>query len=472
MTASIRIITLVALAAAGIGVAADALADEGPTKITLHPAAAPTPALKHQLLPPFMDRTPGNAAVFYGKVKSEQNSYFNSKEWREKIDHWGEATLEELRREEARVTLGRDFLTAAARCEWCDWQLPVRTAPYAYILLPEAQELRSFYRLLKAHARIAMARGDLMEAIDILQESFAMGRHAAAGPTLVNGLVGIAICHNSLLDVRELVQQPGAPNLYWALTTLPQPLVDFRGGLETEALMLPLTLAEVRDLDDVQLTADEWRSRLLQVMQEVHKLEDGADWQPTEDYLDQAVARVLPHARQALIDRGADRDAVEAMAEAQVVLVDWMDRYRRHVDDLVAAWHLDDYAEAIRRIEAAEARSRLEWDDGRDVMQLVKLTPGFRATRNAQVRTQRQLAALRVIEALRMSAAAHDGRLPEQLSDIAEVPIPADPVTGQPFGYRLEGETAHLSGPPLPFASLDYEITMSAAVAGDDHSPK
>lgn len=472
MTAPLRIITLVALTAAGIGAAADALADEGPTKITLHPAAAPTPALKYQLLPPFMDRTPGNAAVFYGKVKAEKNAYFRSEEWAEKIGRWVDAPLEELRREEARVSFGRDFLTTAARCEWCDWQLPVRTAPYAYILLPEAQELRFFHRILRAHVRTAMARGDLKEAIEILQENFAMGRHAAAGPTLVNGLVGNAICENSLLDVRELIQQPGAPNLYWALTTLPRPLVDFRGGLETEALMLPLTLAEVRDLGDVQLTADEWRSRLLRVLQEVHKLADDADWQPTEDYLDQAVARVLPHARQALMDRGVNREAVDAMAEAQVVLVDWMDRYRRHVDDLVAAWHLEDYAEAMQWIEAAEARARQEWNEGRDVMQLVKLTPGFRATRNALVRTQRQLAALRVVEALRMYAASHEGRLPEQLSDVTEVPIPADPVTGQSFEYRLEGGTAHLSGPSLPFASLHYEITMSAAVADDDHSPK
>lgn len=35
------------------------------TKVVLHPAAAPSPALKYQLLPPLRDRHPGNAAIQY-----------------------------------------------------------------------------------------------------------------------------------------------------------------------------------------------------------------------------------------------------------------------------------------------------------------------------------------------------------------------------------------------------------------------
>ena len=34
--------------------------------------------------------------------------------------------------------------------------------------------------------------------------------------------------------VLELIQQPGSPNLYWALSELPRPIVDFRAAYEAE----------------------------------------------------------------------------------------------------------------------------------------------------------------------------------------------------------------------------------------------
>jgi hypothetical protein len=59
-------------------------------------------------------------------------------------------------------------------------------------------------------------------------------------------------------------------------------------------------------------------------------------------------------------------------------------------------------------------------------------------------RLERHLAALRAVEALRIYAAAHDGKLPEKLSDITEVPVPGNPGTGQAFEYHLEGDSATL----------------------------
>ena len=43
--------------------------------------------------------------------------------------------------------------------------------------------------------------------------------------------------------VEELIQAPGSPNLYWALTDLPRPLLDLRKALQGEKL---ITDAEFR----------------------------------------------------------------------------------------------------------------------------------------------------------------------------------------------------------------------------------
>ena len=76
-------------------------------------------------------------------------------------------------------------------------------------------------------------------------------------------------------------------------------------------------------------------------------------------------------------------------------------------------------------------------------------------------RNDRRIAVLRVIEAIRIYGAAHDGNLPERLEDVSEVPIPEDPVTGLPFEYVRDGNKAILSGPTLRDFPLSYEITMN-----------
>lgn len=75
------------------------------------------------------------------------------------------------------------------------------------------------------------------------------------------------------------------------------------------------------------------------------------------------------------------------------------------------------------------------------------------------------VAALECVEAVRHYAAGHDGRLPAQLSDIADIQIPNDPATGRPFAYRMEGAKAILepSVPQggMPLHSTRYEITVA-----------
>jgi hypothetical protein len=58
---------------------------------------------------------------------------------------------------------------------------------------------------------------------------------------------------------------------------------------------------------------------------------------------------------------------------------------------------------------------------------------------------EQQIAMLRHVEALRLYAAEHGGKVPASLGDIA-VPLPDDPFTGKPFVYEADGMTAHIRG--------------------------
>jgi len=79
-------------------------------------------------------------------------------------------------------------------------------------------------------------------------------------------------------------------------------------------------------------------------------------------------------------------------------------------------------------------------------------------------RLDRHVAALQCVEALRLYAAAHDGKFPKELSTITEVPVPSDPVMQKPFVYRCTGSDAVLEAPAPEGATerhaIRYELSL------------
>ena len=63
---------------------------------------------------------------------------------------------------------------------------------------------------------------------------------------------------------------------------------------------------------------------------------------------------------------------------------------------------------------------------------------------------KRKIQALRIIEAVRHYASSHDGKFPKSLDEMKDVAIPIDPLTNQPFNWRVDEEVAMLAAPPLP----------------------
>ena len=113
-----------------------------------------------------------------------------------------------------------------ARRKTCDWNytLPEQRLDVIHLAARDAQQMRQWVRLLDLKARLEIAEGKFDEAIRTIETGLAFARHIAEGPFLINGLIGIAGAYVMLGRCDELIAQPGAPNLYWALTALPQPV--------------------------------------------------------------------------------------------------------------------------------------------------------------------------------------------------------------------------------------------------------
>jgi hypothetical protein len=440
-------------------------------RLTLHPAAEPTPALKYRLLPEVRELSPGNAAqLYYRAFSPEWLTHLRpdvAKRLRDHAEHPDKVPLKEFRWV-LNYKAARE-LDRAARRRYCDWELTERVREDALSLpLPDIQGFREFVRVLMLRTRLEMEDGAHDRVAYSLQTSFALARHMSEAPTLIHALVGVNFARQAVDEVREWVQKPNAPNLYWALSDLPRPLIDMRKPLQGERLFLDSLWPEARDM----LAAD--RPTPLpsaQVEKLVARLR-GIVWgnNKVDDRLDFAVhlAQVHPQSRRTLLARGWEPRDIDALPVIQTWFLAETVTYDRIYEDLVK-WTALPYPQALPAINRVLRRLDPEGtaplrSGGRSLAYL--LLPAVGKVLTAPALLQREVDALRCVEALRLYAAAHDGKLPAELKDITEVPVPEDPVTGKPFEYRLSDGTATLSAPAVPWAPekwpnpIKYEITL------------
>ena len=122
----------------------------------------------------------------------------------------------------------------------------------------------------------------------------------------------------------------------------------------------------------------------------------------------------------------------------------------QYPDATICYWALQELPKPLidldKQIELELANLKKQNDPLLRRQQEEQLKPGHDRVRVIGKRLQRDVAALQCIEAIRLYAAAHGGKFPNQLSDITDVPVPDNPATGKPFVYRRSGSKATLEG--------------------------
>jgi len=499
---SIRPNSICALLTLGIAVASLARADVTYTesaartgdsltviKMTVTPAAEPVPALKYRLIARDMDLKPGNAAPYYYRALLDSTRTMDRvrKEFGDEFDTWyiggndampiGELPLDRVR-EAVQMSSGpiRDYLLDAMRRRDCDWELDMgelRGPDVIAFLLPEFQASRELGRILSLQSRLATAEGRYDDAIAAMRMNYRLGHDVAKEPYIVCGLIGIAIDGITNGTVTELIAAPNSPNLYWALTEMPQPPIDLRPAARFEMDFGPRMFPFIHNAETTEHSPQEWNRLFVNVIPDLAKL--GAEGLAVQSdaqagLMATAVALLgYPHAKEQLVAQGFDRQQVEAMAVGQVMAIYTERNYRQFADDFEKLWYVP-FADMHKADDAVAKRlggaKLVSGGDEREVLPIVTLLlPAMQAARTSQVRLERDVAALRVIEALRIYAAEHDGALPQSLADIDQVPVPDNPATGKPFVYRLAGQTAILELPPsdrIPGYNRRFEIQIAS----------
>jgi hypothetical protein len=443
--------------------------------LTVSPAGEPVPALKYRLFPLSSARKDGNAVPIYLRLNQEQTDE-SKKYWREEPAKWNKLPVGQIPLKEAREFIKRfsrfyQQFDLGARRKTADWSYTLDQGSIVDILLPDSQQMRGYVPMLVLKARVEIAEGDYPAAIRSLETGFSFGQQVAEGPFLINGLVGIAISNIFSDVVPDLIERPDAPNLYWALTVMPRPFINLRNPMELEQRFVELQFPELADIDRPR-TDEQWDALLVRYRKDVGRifLASNEGTAKSSPYLPgrapedpAAKSPDLPAAKKYLVERAGLKSAeVEAMAPAHVLMI-WILRYSREVFDSQFKASYIPYPRAQGLIAAHE-----KWLKAAPETEAKQLGGGLAAAigkvMGAQTRIDRKIAVLRVIEALRLYAAANGGRLPDRLDQITEVPVPDDPGTDRPFQYAREGETATLTGllpgEPQNLTGLRYTITL------------
>ncbi|MEI8197537.1 MAG: hypothetical protein WCI73_16710, partial [Phycisphaerae bacterium] len=359
------------------------------------------------------------------------------------------------------------FLHAGARMESVDWETDFRQEGFSAVL-PSLGQLRNLSNLLAIEIRLDIKNRRWVAAQDKLQTGFAFARHMGEGETLIQSLVGIAIASTMNKCVEDWVAQPEAPNLYWPLTSLPRPFNDLRRPMAFERATAILSFPELRQMREGQFSVAQWISFVKRFKDLAHGMgnDDGMgqirkDQAPYKWQLAGLGLAVLeyPRAKAFLIERGVKPQAVAEMPVAEVLGRYYLRSYDESADDFFK-WVALSYREGQMEWERAENRL-LANPNTMNLLARIFL-PSLGRARTSAVRLDRQIAMLRIIEALRAYAADH-GALPETLGELT-LPVPQDPIHEQPFEYQRTGDKASLISPATkqdgPRGGYRYDITL------------
>lgn len=475
-------------------------ADEAPKiytesfDLTVYPKAEPVPALKYKFLPDTFERNSGNAASLYLKAMGfleqttakkklfEIEAEAEAKAQAEKVGTADLPPLSYLDTPPSKypIEVVKEYLKHTAfqlpilEQAWLrdrfemDRQIKDSKNPFA-ILIPEVQGIRDLARKQSMRCRLAIAESRIDDAIKIVGQQYAMARHLGQDDFLVSALVGCAIQGIATEDLYYLLQHPDCPNLFWAASRLPTPIIDWERCLSSEYHFIDLQFAKLQQVN-VQLRSEAYWQEFITELAEEMKTNGVFYWsgngmheepKSSSDPISEIqnhVSSSYAAAKEFLIQQSiVSPDKIDAYPKAQVFFLAMKHHFEQSRDELFK-WYDVALHQGIQQIEAIEKknsdRSRPEFT------RLSEFLFSGHAVRYAQARSIQRMLLIQAVEGIRLYGAVHDGKLPESLADLP-YPLPADPASGQPLIYVKKGDTATITTAPAGKVRAELNIRFA-----------
>lgn len=447
-------------------------------EITLSPKAESSPALRYRFIPDGFDLLEENSAVYYLKAMGflEQSSVLEllmkeRAQTRKIVEEtgkdyyslppyvWQDQTPSELPLDKVKEYLSllrfqtRELAEAAKR-KFFSMERNIRSVDQpSMTLLPEIQVMRELARNQRLRCRVAIAEGRVDDAFAILGQQFALARHVDQDGFIVSSFVGAAIAGIAWEDALHLTQHPDCPNLYWAVASLPTPLITMENAMDYERQFFFEELKVMREVDETPRDESYWKSFIEKFERQAVILEsfkdDGTVDKPKMDQaaIEAMIVASYPASKLYLVkETGIDSKIVDSFPKAQTVFLA-MKRLHEVLRDKSFKWRYVPYANAVASAEfqnlekeMASMASKL----GKAGEIAVSLLPSATNLFQAKRRIIDKLVLLQTVESIRDHASAHQGKLPSTLADL-RLPIPQDSLLGKSMQYELQEDQAFLS---------------------------
>ena len=446
--------------------------------MTLSPKARCSPALRYRFIADGFDLLEENSAVYYLKAMGflEQSSALEilmkeRAQTRKTVEEtgqdyyslpphvWLDQTPSELPLDKVKEYLSllrfqtRELAEAAKR-KFFSMERNIRSVDQpSMTLIPEMQVMRELARTQRLRCRVAIAEGRVDDAIAILGQQFAMARHSDQDGFIVSSLVGAAIAGVAWEDALHLTQHPDCPNLYWAVASLPTPLIKMENAMDYERQFFFEELKVMREVDETPRDESYWKSFIEKFERQAVTLEsfkdDGTVDKPKMDraMIEAMIEASYPASQLYLVEEiGIDSKIVDSYPKAQTVFLA-MKRLHEVLRDKSFQWRYVPYANAVASAEF----QNLEKDMTSIASKLgkageiaVALLPSGTNLFQAKRRIIDKLVLLQTVESIRDHASVHQGKLPNTLADL-RLPIPQDSLMVKSMQYELKEDHAVLS---------------------------
>ena len=159
----------------------------------------------------------------------------------------------------------------------------------------QVMAFRTLMRLLVVRIRHQSSKGTARE-LSVRSRPAMPWPGTGEQPTVLNAVVGSVLIEIMNHQMTDLIQLPGSPNLYWAITDVPKPMVDFQPVFDFESTVFDKMFPDVQARKTIGATSDQWRAIL-------EKMLYAPPWQAAESYgSGERVAEVPAAVRKQTID--------------------------------------------------------------------------------------------------------------------------------------------------------------------------
>ncbi len=440
--------------------------------LLIHPGSEPDPLLAYRLFPSAFEMVDGNAAVHYQRAVACADVPMEIEERFEKRDEWLGLPLQEFPLKQAKAFLAAVKYTRIImelqkgnRCRDCNWRtlsedlLPQEPRELMFSDQLMGNYWNPFYpvsEVLELALFVQIKHKKVHEALTLVSTGLSFAHRLLESGSLSNFYSGSQLSHSMLEKLYYLISLPDTPNLYWALSDLPRPFMSCKNVVENQCMRWRRLYTSLYKADRSEILISEIKELLTHEAFPFNTMKS----RKAPGHVKAVFAiKLYPDAKMYLIKKGWNRETVNSMDRLRVIALFLTSKRRLLTHRILTLLSLPRHKWGNRYTRLANDITGLRVDlyafSNWERFFLEDIYAVFESLVNKEGVIDRQVAALRCIEAIRLYRGTHKGGMPASLEELS-VPVPVDPLSGTGFQYTKEAKRSTLSAPSVPSGRTEH----------------